>query len=151
MTNVNDFIRANIGLVYRVLGHFRRSNPTLFNVIGDDLESAGLWAMKRVYDRMVSGGYDPAIAKISTYATTAIQRWMWKTIELHQRTQVNSSTSIEWSRVKFDVRQIDLREALAEEAEREIALRRIRRRERRVDDADEARGQRRLFQDASAA
>lgn len=146
---VNDFITQNVGLVYRVLRQFRRNNPALFNQIGDDLESAGLWAMKRVHDQIVNGGYDPKLSEISTYATAAITRWMLKTIDRHKRT-VNAATSIEWSRVRFDTRQIDLREALAEEAEREITLGRIRRREQRVLSEDAARGQRRLFEDAAA-
>lgn len=147
--NVNDFITQNVGLVYRVLGQFRRANPAIFNVIGDDLESAGLWAMKRVHDQIVNGGYDADIAKVSTYATTAITRWMLKTIAKHKRHHIDAATCCEWSRVKFDDRQIDLREAMAEEAEREIALRRIRRREQRILSEDAARGQRKLFEDAA--
>lgn len=147
---VNDFIAQNVGLVYRVLGQFRQRNPTLFNAIGDDLESAGLWAMKRVYDQIVNGGYDPSIAKVSTYATTAITRWMLKTIDRYRRERLNATTCVEWTRVRFDTRQIDLREALAEEAEREIARRRIRRRERIMDAKDAARGQQRLFADEAA-
>lgn len=142
--NVNDFIRANVGLVYRVLAGFRRSNPKLFNVIGDDLESAGMMVMAAVHK-----GYDPAKAMVSTYATTSIVNAMLKVIERHKRTRLNESTDIEWARVKFDARQIDLREALAEAKEREDEQKRIRRREQRMDAQDAARGQQRLFEDAA--
>jgi DNA-directed RNA polymerase specialized sigma subunit len=70
--NCDDMVRANVGLIYRVLRTFRRRFPWLASRCHDELVQVGRIALWKCAQKVETGEYDPSKAAWSTYATRAI-------------------------------------------------------------------------------